>query len=322
LPGTIPKALKTPGGVHDNIFYRRSDSATLLFPKIRNCTTPMPPMLSEESLDPTLSGPGQEPSSPPTHPDEDTGLPKKQVNQAVDDVSLELAEIKSHVFQLHTDVARSTVTLKRTVVVASLFVVLSIGMGISTLDVTLPLGKNPADAPRQPDDKSLVDLRVEIGQIHTELRKLDNHLSADIRASSVPVGQAKPTVKLNCESLPANIKTHAVDFSIQFQVGSAKILQDSESTLDNIAKFLALTPELCVLIEGHTDETGDTEKNLALSKDRASAVAGYLAEKPGIKRIHLVPIGKGSSSSAPGVAPSSPLNRRVVFKVVSGSSHE
>lgn len=136
--------------------------------------------------------------------------------------------------------------------------------------------------------------------------------------ANAPAAASAPAAALDCASLPADVKSNAVDFSIQFQVGSAKISPASETTLGSIAKILALAPDRCVLVEGHTDATGNTDKNLALSRDRAGSVVNYITEKAGIERKRLVPIGKGSSSPAAGLAPTDPKNRRVVFKVVAG----
>lgn len=127
-----------------------------------------------------------------------------------------------------------------------------------------------------------------------------------------------PAAILDCANLPADVKTSAVDFAIQFQVGSAKISPASEGTLGAIAKILALAPNRCVLVEGHTDASGSADKNMALSKDRAGSVVNYISEKSGIERKRLVPLGKGSSTPASGLDPYDPKNRRVVFKVVVG----
>lgn len=127
-----------------------------------------------------------------------------------------------------------------------------------------------------------------------------------------------PVAALDCAHLPADVKANAVDFAIQFQVGSAKISPASEATLGSIAKILALAPDRCVMVEGHTDASGNADKNMALSKDRAGSVVDFIADKAGIERKRLVPLGKGSSSPAAGLDPRDPKNRRVVFKVVSG----
>lgn len=140
----------------------------------------------------------------------------------------------------------------------------------------------------------------------------------DNAGSPAAANAPAPTAALDCASLPPDVKANAVDFAIQFQAGSAKISPASEATLGSIAKILALAPDRCVLVEGHTDASGSADKNLALSRDRAGSVVNYIAEKAGIERKRLVPLGKGSSSPATGLAPTDPRNRRVVFKVVAG----
>jgi outer membrane protein OmpA-like peptidoglycan-associated protein len=140
----------------------------------------------------------------------------------------------------------------------------------------------------------------------------------DNAASPAAASAPAPAAALDCANLSPDVKTNAVDFAIQFQVGSAKISAASEATLGSIAKILSLAPDRCVIVEGHTDATGNADKNMALSKDRAGSVVNYITEKAGIERKRLVPQGKGSSSPAAGLAPTDPKNRRVVFKVVSG----
>lgn len=126
---------------------------------------------------------------------------------------------------------------------------------------------------------------------------------------------SQPSVA-NCSSLPSDVKATAVDFSIQFKVGSADIAPASEDVLRQIAKILALSPDRCVLVEGHTDASGNADKNLSLSRDRAGSVAKFITEKAGIDRNRLVPIGKGSSDPLKNLNPRDSKNRRVVFKVV------
>ena len=125
--------------------------------------------------------------------------------------------------------------------------------------------------------------------------------------------KAKPT---DCSALPPDVKAKAVDFAIQFKVGSADLTPAAELTLSDIGKILAMAPDRCVLVEGHTDSSGNADKNLALSKDRAASVVRFIAEKGGVDRKRLVPLGKGSSDPLNNLDPRDPKNRRVVFKVV------
>lgn len=123
--------------------------------------------------------------------------------------------------------------------------------------------------------------------------------------------------EMNCSALPADVAATAVDFAIQFKVASAMIAPASEQILGQIAKILALSPNKCILVEGHTDTSGNTDKNLKLSHDRAESVVRFMVEKTGMGRNRFVPVGKGSSDLLKNVAPTDPAHRRVVFKIVS-----
>ncbi len=138
----------------------------------------------------------------------------------------------------------------------------------------------------------------------------DNDPQAAAPAPVAPAGG-------DCSSLQADVKAITVDFVIQFKLGSAEVAPASEPTLREIAKILSLNPERCVLVEGHTDATGNADRNMELSHKRAGSVVKFIVEKSGIDRNRLVPIGKGSSEPVKNLDPYDPKNRRVVFKVVS-----
>lgn len=128
--------------------------------------------------------------------------------------------------------------------------------------------------------------------------------------------ETKPARIGDCTALPADVKTTPVDFAIQFKSGSADLAPASEETLRQIAKILALSPDRCILVEGHTDAVGNFEKNMALSKDRSASVVKFIVEKAGMDSNRLVPIGKGQTEPLKNTDPRDAKNRRVVFKVV------
>lgn len=82
---------------------------------------------------------------------------------------------------------------------------------------------------------------------------------------------------------------------IHFATGKATILSESSEAIENVAKLLRDHSELKLLIEGHTDNTGNFEKNMQLSNERATAVKTYLMEKFKIDESRLETMGLGQS---------------------------
>jgi peptidoglycan-associated lipoprotein len=78
-----------------------------------------------------------------------------------------------------------------------------------------------------------------------------------------------------------------------FDLDKADIRADAREALGKTAEFLRNYPQVKVTIEGHCDERGSTEYNLALGDRRASAVKQYLVSL-GISadRMNTVSYGK------------------------------
>lgn len=142
--------------------------------------------------------------------------------------------------------------------------------------------------------------------------------SASPAAEPAAQAAASTASSRDCGSLPPDVRTVGVDFPIQFNAGSATVSSASEGTLNQIAKVLALSPDRCIIVEGHTDVIGNYEKNMALSRDRANAVVNFISTRNGIDRKRFMPVGKGSTETMPNLDARDPKNRRVVFKVVTG----
>ena len=88
-------------------------------------------------------------------------------------------------------------------------------------------------------------------------------------------------------------KLARVGNTVYFDFDSAALSYDAQVTLSRQHAFLQLNPEAVVVIEGHADERGTREYNLALGDRRASAARDYLLAK-GIDaaRIRTVSYGK------------------------------
>lgn len=112
------------------------------------------------------------------------------------------------------------------------------------------------------------------------------------------------------------VSDNAIAFPIQFRVNSAQILPESLPFLESIAGLMQKDPGLRLLIEGHTDISGNYQRNLALSRERAFAVMNHLIDRHGIDQVRLMPVGKGPMEPLPGHEPTDPKNRRVQFRII------
>ncbi len=64
--------------------------------------------------------------------------------------------------------------------------------------------------------------------------------------------------------------------TVNFAYNSSMLSDESRSILDDNASFLKENPQVSIQIEGHCDERGGVQYNLALGEKRANAVRDYL----------------------------------------------
>jgi len=91
------------------------------------------------------------------------------------------------------------------------------------------------------------------------------------------------------------IKTFSKNFNnIFFEINKAKLNKKSYVELDALTAYLKSAPTALILIEGHTDNRGDSEQNKILSSKRANTIASYLITK-GIDSSRIKTAGLGGS---------------------------
>jgi peptidoglycan-associated lipoprotein len=61
-----------------------------------------------------------------------------------------------------------------------------------------------------------------------------------------------------------------------FEFDQANLTSEAESTVENLAAWMSEYPNTTITIEGHADERGTREYNLALGARRANSVKDYL----------------------------------------------
>lgn len=81
---------------------------------------------------------------------------------------------------------------------------------------------------------------------------------------------------------------------VTFPFDSAELRPAAESELNQVARTLRESPEVRVVIEGHTDSIGTEEYNRDLSQRRAESVSTYL-QSQGIDGNRLRTVGYGES---------------------------
>ena len=87
-------------------------------------------------------------------------------------------------------------------------------------------------------------------------------------------------------------KKQFVSEDIYFKKGSYRLEPQAITILYRKADFLKKYPEVVVIIEGHTDERGTRETNIAFGDRRSGAVKSFLI-KEGIDRERLIAVSFG-----------------------------
>ena len=117
--------------------------------------------------------------------------------------------------------------------------------------------------------------------------------SASTSASNTASSSSSTSTSSASTDKTAAEKLAQVGDTVNFEFDSAELSGSARSTLNRQSAFLSVNPDLMIVIEGHADERGTREYNLALGERRATAVRDYLVAK-GINaaRVRTVSYGK------------------------------
>ncbi len=112
--------------------------------------------------------------------------------------------------------------------------------------------------------------------------------AGSINSSDLP-GQVQPGTQ---EDLEVNVGDR-----VYFAYDSAVLTPEATQTLDRQAAWLQQYPDVIVTIEGHADERGTREYNLALGDRRANVVKNYLVAL-GVSADRILTISYGEERPA------------------------
>ena len=120
-----------------------------------------------------------------------------------------------------------------------------------------------------------------------------NALKGSAEKAGKAVGKAgSASIFGSAKQTPAD-KLIAVGDRVLFDYDSSELSSEAKLTLDKQSRFLRVNSDLTFTIEGHCDERGTREYNLALGEKRATAVRDYLViEGISPDRIRVISYGK------------------------------
>ena len=147
----------------------------------------------------------------------------------------------------------------------------------------------------------------------------DGILDPDDRCGEVPETRNGFEGADRCpDELPVTVKKFVgVVQGIFFEFNSATIRKKSAPTLDEAARIFREFPDIRVEISGHTDNVGEREYNVDLSRRRTEAVKQYLIDHGvAAERITTRGAGPGEPRADNATGAGRARNRRIEFKIV------
>ena len=192
--------------------------------------------------------------------------------------------------------------------------------GVSAAAVVALLGMGAAHAQSSgPSAQQIIQALKPTGNVSSTTRGIVPLAQGTAQAAPAP-SVAKPAAMRMKTTAPAAIshaaaQSPSINLNIDFELGSAKLTPKAVTELDRLGQ--ALTDKSLAAyhfrVVGHTDTTGASATNLALSRARAAAVKTYLMSKFGIPATRLQATGVGEADllvpTGPNVA--NRANRRV-----------
>ena len=117
--------------------------------------------------------------------------------------------------------------------------------------------------------------------------------SSSSSATAAGAGNSSSSSSTTAAQMSDAEKLAQVGNTVYFGFDSSELTVEAQAILDRQAAFLSVNPTVVVIIEGHADERGTREYNLALGDRRAVAARDYLLAKGlNAARIRTVSYGK------------------------------
>jgi peptidoglycan-associated lipoprotein len=140
-------------------------------------------------------------------------------------------------------------------------------------------------------------------------------------AAAPPPAPAAPAPR----EVSAEVKQLRANFNlVYFDTDKAALGPEALDALQANAAILTANPQISIEIQGHADERGTTDYNLALGQRRAEAVQKALREMgvTGPRRVRVVSFGEEKPAVPGEGAMAWSKNRRCEFRILEGDRSE
>lgn len=152
---------------------------------------------------------------------------------------------------------------------------------VKALAIALPiLALSACSSNSETDEQSTVATNAQESSVIDNNDTTDVQVSAAQRAAEIEEQQRQELEKLRAEHI------------VYFDFDTSTVSSEFSAILDAHAKFLNERSNTRVLVEGHADERGTPEYNIALGERRAKAVVTYL-ENMGVSSSQISVVSYG-----------------------------
>lgn len=145
----------------------------------------------------------------------------------------------------------------------------------------------------------IINYPIRMYVLKTPTKRIGIQIYSDVANAQIGIVESKEfkqTIeKITADEIIDEINTKGVaTLHINFDTGKSRIKPDSYEIIGEIIKMLKANPNLKIQIEGHTDNVGNEDTNITLSKNRARSVLMALVDE-GIEESRLKSEGFGQT---------------------------
>lgn len=208
---------------------------------------------------------------------------REQLEQTIDELTLERNELLFRASQLETDRARAEAEQARMLFAAS------------AEEAERQRREKEAALAKGAESARNAEMALEEA---SQARRLAESRASEVelaRREAELASQQVETLRQQLENLQLRQTESGVVVTlgdVLFESGQAVLLEGAQASLAEVVDLLQSEPDKLIRIEGHTDSVGDTNSNVQLSEQRATAVMQALVEL-GVAQERVTAIGLG-----------------------------